>query len=232
VDNVPLVSEEDPLWSKPCLAYNLHAEIEPDCQASLAEVQDRLCDSAVMILRCPPRSFHLSVASVLSVRRDYGTPKDVVWSQWGKRWTTSFHELAAGIGPFSVYFSQLHLSASAVIALAGPVPQIDEVRRRAEALLSNAGLPAAQPSTVHCTLLRYAISGLDLADLAKRAKNVDLAAKTVVKSLVISKELVYPNLKREILDRCPLAARTFGPADRRCDAKGHGYSSFICHYRG
>ena len=40
MDNVPLVSEEDPLWSKPCLAYNLHAEIEPNCQASLAQVQD------------------------------------------------------------------------------------------------------------------------------------------------------------------------------------------------
>ena len=150
-----------------------------------------------MTLRCPPRSFHLSVASLLSVRRDYGTPKDVVWARWGKQWATSFHELAAGLRPFSVHFSQLHVSTSAVIALAGPVPQVDEVRRRAEALLSNAGFSAPQPSTVHCTLLRYGTSGLDLDDLAKRARNVDLAAKTVVKSLVISKELVYPNLKRE-----------------------------------
>jgi hypothetical protein len=37
---------------------------------------------------------------------------------------------------------QLHVSTSAVIVLAGPVPQIDEVRRRAEALLSNAGFPS------------------------------------------------------------------------------------------
>ena len=166
MDNVPLVSEEDPLWSKPCLAYNLHAEIAPNCQATLAQVQDRLCPSPVMTLRCPPRSFHLSVASLLSVRRDYGTPKDVVWARWGKQWATSFHELAAGLRSFSVHFSQLHVSTSAVIALARPVPQVDEVRRRAEALLSNAGLPAAQPSTVHCTLLRYGTSGLDLVDLA------------------------------------------------------------------
>ncbi len=111
----------------------------------------------------------MSVASVLSVRQDYGWPKDVVWARWGRQWTTSFHELAAGIKPFSVYFSQLHVSASAVVALAGPVPQIDEVRRRAEALLSNAGFPAAQPSTVHCTLLRCGTSGLDLADLGVRS---------------------------------------------------------------
>ena len=52
-------------------------------------------------------------------------------------------------------------------------------------------------------MLRYGISGLDLDDLAKRARNVDLAAQTVVKSLVISKEFVYPNLSG-ILDRCPL----------------------------
>ena len=78
-----------------------------------------------------------------------------------------------------------------------PVPQVDEVRRRAEALLRNVGFSAPQPSTADCTLLRYGISGLDLDDLAKRARNVDLVAETVVKSLVISKELVYPNLKRE-----------------------------------
>ena len=84
----------------------------------------------------------MSLASVLSVRQDHGWPKDVVWARWGRQWTTSFHERAAGIKPFSVYFSQLPVSASAVIALAGPVPQIDEVRRRAEALLSNAGFPA------------------------------------------------------------------------------------------
>jgi hypothetical protein len=146
----------------------------------------------------------VSGASLLSVRRDYGTPKDVVWARCGKHWATSFHELVAELRPFSVHFSQLHAGTSAVIALAGPVPLVDEVRRRAEALLANAGFSAPQPSTVHCTLLRYGISGLDLAELARRARNVDLAAKTVVQSLVISKELVYPDLKREILDRCPL----------------------------
>ena len=145
----------------------------------------------------PTEVVPLDAASLLSVRRHYGTPKDVVWARWGEQWATSFHELAAGLRPFSVHFSQLHVSTSAVIALAGPVPQVDEVRRRAEALLSNAGFSAPQPSTAHCTLLRYGISGLDLDDLAKRARNVDLAAETVVKSLVISKELVYPNLKRE-----------------------------------
>ncbi len=31
------VSEEDPLWSKSCLAYNLHAELEDACQGDLVQ---------------------------------------------------------------------------------------------------------------------------------------------------------------------------------------------------
>jgi 2'-5' RNA ligase len=205
MDNAHLVSEEDPLWSKPCLAYNLHAGLDPDCQADFTRAQDRLSGYAPGTLRCPPRTFHLSVASLLSVRHDYGTPKDAVWAKWGKQWASALQEVASGLRPFPVYFSHLQVGNSAVIALARPVPQIEEVRRRAEALLSGAGLLPAQPSIVHCTLLRYGASGVDLSDLERRARRVELAAKTVVKSLVISKELVYPNLKYEIVDAFPLA---------------------------
>jgi hypothetical protein len=195
----PLVSERDPLWSEPCLAYNLHVELDAACKEDFAEVQARLHRSCSGTLVCPSASLHLSVATILSVRRDYGTSKEVIWACWGKRWLEGLREVAAGHQPFGVNFDKLVVSKAAVIAVAEPVPEVDVIRARAGELVSLAGVNAAQPSIVHCTLLRYATSGLDLGDLACLASGVNLSAKTVVTNLVVSKELVYPNLVNEVL---------------------------------
>jgi hypothetical protein len=103
-----------------------------------------------------------------------------------------------------VRFTNLEVSTAAVIAMADPVPEVGLVRARAKELLSEAGLQAGQPSILHCTLVRYATSGQDLGAVAPSAGAVELRAQTVVTSLVIYKELVYPNLVSETLDRLRL----------------------------
>lgn len=190
--------------SKPCLAYNLHAELDAQCREDLADVQERLHRPSWGALRCPAPSLHLSVATILSVRQDYGTPKDLIWESWGRKWSASLRELAAGLQPFVVRFTSLQVSTAAVIAIADPVPEVGLVRARAKELLSEAGLQAGQPSILHSTLVRYATSGQDLGAVARSAQAVELRAQTVVTSLVICKELVYPNLVSETLDRLQL----------------------------
>jgi hypothetical protein len=199
------VSEQDPLWSKPCLAYNLHAELDAQCREDLADVQERFLPRPSWgALRCPARSLHLSVATVLSVRQDYGMPKDLIWSSWGQKWSASLRQLATGLQPFAVRFTSLQVSTAAVIAVADPVPEVALVRARTTELLSEAGLQAGQPSILHCTLVRYASSGLDLGAVELSSGAVELRTQTVVTRLVISKELVYPNLVSETLDRLQL----------------------------
>ena len=70
-----VTSQADPLWSQSCSAYNLHAKLDPGCLATFAAVQERLHGLCREALVCPPPSLHLSVASLLSVRKDYGLPK-------------------------------------------------------------------------------------------------------------------------------------------------------------
>jgi len=143
---------------------------------------------------------------MLSVREDYGTSKDVIWAHWGRQWCDSLAELVAGLQPFQVRFTGLQVSTAAVIALAEPVPQVDEVRERARQLLSWAGLKPRQPSIVHCTLARYGASGQELRALASAARDVGLSADTTVEYLVVSKELVYPSLVSESLARLHLGS--------------------------
>jgi hypothetical protein len=128
-------SEEDPLWSKPCLAYNVHAGLDDASRDDLVRVQHSLRLPRSWALRCPPASLHVSVATMLSVREDYGTSKDAIWANWGRQWCDILTELVARLRPFQVHFTKLHVSTAAVIALAGPVPEVDEVRERAKQFL-------------------------------------------------------------------------------------------------
>jgi hypothetical protein len=212
-----LVSEQDPLWSRPCLAYNLHAELDSRCREDFAELQGRLPLPASWALRRPPASLHVSVATVLSVREDYGNSKDVIWERWGQQWCDSFAKVAAVLAPFCIRFTKLQVSTAAVIAVAEPVAEVEKVRELAKDLLSRAGLKADQPSIVHCTLVRYGASGRGLRPLAGAAQLVEVSTETTVRHLVVSKELVYPSLVRESLAHLQLgtvSSSTTRPARR------------------
>ena len=194
-------SEADPLWSKSCLAYNLQADLDDTCRDDLCQVQERLRLPASWALPCPMGSLHVSVARMLSVREDYGASKDLIWAHWGAEWCDSLAGLMARLRPFPLRFTRLQVSSAAVIALAEPAPEVDEVRGLAGQLLSRAGLKPGQPSIVHCTLARFGTSGHHLRALSERARGVVLSAMATVEYLVVSKELVYPSLVTESLAR-------------------------------
>jgi hypothetical protein len=61
-----------PLWSKPCLAYNLHAELDDACRVDLVQGQERLRLPGTWALRCPPVALHVSVVTILSLTEGYG----------------------------------------------------------------------------------------------------------------------------------------------------------------
>lgn len=190
-----------------CRAYVVQADLDEPCRRRLAEVQDRLTGVLPGSVICPPASLHVSVAVLLSVRRDYPAPKDALWAQWGSRWCDQLRALAEGFPPFELRFERLEVSEAAVIALADPVAAVESLRRRAAALQQDAGLVPYQPSIVHCTLLRYGTSGLQLSGLDRVARAVPLQARTVVRQLTVRRELVYPSVVSEAVDRFDLWGR-------------------------
>lgn len=200
-------SKPDPLWCQPCVSYNLQVHPGAECRARLARVQDRLGDLATGLLRCPPRSLHVSVAIFLSVRKDYELPKDAIWARWGPSWVSGIKELAGHLAPFEVRFRTVRVTDAAVVAVAEPVTEIETLRAGVNELVAGAGLSTAQPSIVHCTLLRYGTSDLDLDRLTRAAQGVELRTTTVATTLVLSKELVYPSLVNERLERIDLRPR-------------------------
>jgi hypothetical protein len=201
------VAKPDPLWCRPCVSYNLQVHPTKECRETLGHVQDRLGELATGLLRCPPHSLHVSVAIFLSVRREYELTKGEIWARWGPSWISGIKDVAERLAPFEIHFIAVRVSDAAVVAVAEPVQEIEVLRAGVSELVAGAGLAIAQPAIVHCTLLRYATSDLDLDYLTKAAEDVELRATTLATTLVLSKELVYPSLVNDRLERIDLRAR-------------------------
>ena len=195
------MSRADPLWLHDCRAYVVQADLGEECRTRLAAVQERLSGVLDGTVECPPASLHVTVAVLLSVRRDYPSSKDTLWELWGRHWGEELRYLADRLPRFELRFDRLEVSETAVIALAARVPVIDVFRRRAAVLQRAAGIASYQPSIVHCTLLRYARSGLELSELALVAAGARCRARSLVAHLTVRRERVYPNVVSDDLDR-------------------------------
>jgi hypothetical protein len=200
-------AKPDPLWCRPCLSYNLQIQPGKECRETLGHVQDHLGGLATGLLRCPPHSLHVSVAIFLSVRKEYELTKGEIWARWGSIWISAVTDLAGRLAPFEVRFVAVRVSDAAVVAIAEPVQEIEVLRAGVSELVAGAGLATAQPAIVHCTLLRYATSDVDLDCLTKAAQDIEPGATTLATTLVLSRELVYPSLVNERLARIDLRAR-------------------------
>jgi len=199
-------SKPDPLWAKPCLAYNVHLALSEQCRAALGAASGRIAASFPEVLSCPSASLHISVASFLSVRASYEIEKGLLWHRHHARWTSGLAAVVARQSRFEVRFTGVSVSDTAVFALAsGQIPEIETIRSAVDALLSEAGLAGGQPDIVHSTLLRFGEAPVDLTRLAALANEIVLDVTTAVVDIVISKELVYPSLVTEEIARLALA---------------------------
>jgi hypothetical protein len=158
------------------------------------------------LLVCPPTSLHVTAASLLSVRREYERPKEDIWDEHKQEWATALKAAIGRLSPFEIRFRELRVTETAVIALADPVDEVATLRAMVANLQSEAGFVATQPTILHCTLLRYGADHIDLDRLAAAAEATGISTTMAVTSLLLSKELVYPNLVSEPLQRYRLGA--------------------------
>jgi hypothetical protein len=197
-------AKADPLWAKPCTAYNVHAELTSECRREFAQAQERLHVLGPGLLCCPPQTLHVSVACFLSVRDDYDVSKDLLWARHGVEWTGRLREIVADLPPFRITFTHLLVTDEAVVAIAQPRDEIEAVRGCVTRMLTAFGLPSFQPSIVHSTLLRYESPDFDHERLRELAEGVQVRKAVLVNSLVISREVVYPSLVTDEVDRLAL----------------------------
>ena len=197
----------DKLWARPCRAYNVQIELDPRTTASLGETQQALMRAEPNLLVCPQKTLHVSVAWLLAVHASYPVAKDSLWERRGEEWTAELSRIVAQSAGFRIIYEHVVATDSAVIALARPTEPVNRIR---EAIRERLRLPPEtrnESDLVHTTLFRYRGPLSDPAQFLSTLADTSAEATAEVDELVVSKELVYPSLRAEVLARLPLASR-------------------------
>lgn len=148
----------------------------------------------------------MSVAWLLAVHRSYSVPKDVLWARHGAQWMARLQQIARSYGPFEICYHALVATDSAVIAVAEPCEPMNELR---EKIRNELDLPTESRNggrLVHTTVCRYRGPFADPVSFVNRVSGCSLAVRSPVRTLEVSRELVYPSLKTVVLAQVPFAA--------------------------
>jgi hypothetical protein len=196
-----------PLRAQPCRAYNVHIELDPRTKASLEKTQQVLKHAEPTLVACPQQSLHVSIAWLLAVHASYPVRKDFLWEHHGEGWTTRLNHIAAQSKGFRITYQHVVATDSAVIALAEPTEPVNRIRRMIRQRLRLPSETRNEADLVHTTLFRYRGPLCDPEKFLAMLEGTSAEAAAEVDELVVSKELVYPSLKAEVLARLPLAYR-------------------------
>ena len=196
-----------PLWAQPCRAYNVQIELDPRTRSSLGKIQQSLYQAEPNLLVCPPTTLHVSVAWLLAVHVSYPVSKDCLWERRAEEWTMGLRRIAVRSASFRITYEHLVATDSAVIALAQPTEPVNHIRQMIRERLRLPSETRNEADLVHTTLFRYRGALSDPEKFLAMLKGMSPNVAAEVQELVVSKELVYPSLEAEVLERFPLASR-------------------------
>ena len=148
----------------------------------------------------------------------YPVDKDALWKRHAQEWLTQLRRIAAKSTAFRITYEHVVATDSAVIVLAQPSEPVNRIRQMIGDLLRLPSETRNKADLVHTTLFRYRAQLSDPDKFLARLEDTSADATAEVEELVVSKELVYPSLKAEVLGRLPLlpAKRTNTLCRCRC----------------
>jgi hypothetical protein len=196
-----------PLWAQPSRGYNIHIELDSRTKSSLEKIQQVLYQAEPNLLVCPQETLHVSLAWLLAVHASYPVDKDSLWERYGEEWMALLRRIAARSVGFRITYEHVAATDSAVIALAQPSEPVNRIR---DAIRERLRLPAEtrnEADLVHTTLFRYRGAFANPKKFPAMLEDTSAFATAEVEELVVTKELVYPSLEAEVLERLPLASR-------------------------
>lgn len=195
-----------PLWAQPSRGYNVHIELDPRTRSALGKVQQSLRQAEPGLLVCPPKSLHVTLAWLLAVHVSYRVDKDSLWERHAEEWMVELRRIAAESMGFRITYEHVVATESAVIVLARPSEPANRIRQMIRERLRLPPEPRNEADLVHTTLFRYRGQLSDPEKILAMIEGTRADATAEVEELVVTKELVYPSLEAEVLERLPLAS--------------------------
>jgi hypothetical protein len=209
-------------WKEACCAYNLHIRPGRHARQRLAEIQDSILRLEPTLLRVPEHALHISVAWLLPVHEQFPVAKEVLWEDRGAAWWEKTRQVLGRLGPFTLRYTSVLATASAIIALAEPTDVLRTVRREIAAAL---GLrwDLFRGDLTHTTMFRYGQPLAQPTRLLTELAGAALCIELPVDQIYLVREDIFPSLEAEVLSRFQFAPATraagslTGPEEGRRD---------------
>jgi hypothetical protein len=168
-------------------------------------VQDTIVAAEPSLLRVPQPAMHMSAAWLVPVHLELSpAEKEGLWAANAQDWLAGIAEELAGLRRFRLCCSGVVATDSAVIALAWPTGQINELRRKLARRLRISG-DVSPGDLLHTTLFRYCGPVGDPPALMAAAAGIEVQIEVPVTELLVIRETVFPTLESEILHRFTLS---------------------------
>jgi hypothetical protein len=129
-----------------------------------------------------------------------------LWERHAEEWTAELKLIAAESAGFRIAYERIVATDSSVVALAEPSEPVNHIRRMIRERLRLPLETRNEADRVHTTLFRYRGPLSDPEMFLALLGETSADATAGVEELVISRELVYPSLKAEVLGRLPLTS--------------------------
>jgi hypothetical protein len=196
----------DPLWAKPCLAYNLQIPFDRETSQKLRKVQASIAKQRVDALyQCPPETLHVTVYALVPVRERFD--KERYWNTVAEKTITTLTRCSHRMRPFTLRFSRIAVSRSAIIAVAAQNKTIARIRQSLRETIPPPPKSPPHLDSIHCTLFRFQSAAALPLSVIGDIESTPLKVSLPVSAMSLRREIVYPSLKSELIATFNLAAR-------------------------
>jgi hypothetical protein len=191
-------------WGRSCRAFNLCIHLDDAVRRALSDVQDTILAAEPSMLRVPQPAMHVSVAWLLPVHLQLSpAEKEDLWAARARDWLSGIATELAGLRRFRLRYSHVVATDSAVIALAWPTGQVNELRTKLAGQLRIAE-DVSPGDLLHTTLFRYPGPAGSPRALLAAVASLDIQIEVAVTEFLVIRERVFPALERDTLHRFPL----------------------------
>jgi hypothetical protein len=194
-------------WGKKVNAYNIHIRFSEHEQLQLERLQAKIeASTSEALLKIPREAIHISALWIVAALVDYGAPRDYVWKTNSNECLKIFNSIVPTLPAFTVYFSHLVITPSAVILVGQDDGQMASLRQTLKSSLPLPHQTNNNQEIIHTTLFRFKEKLKEPLKFWDLVHEQMLKVSTRVQELEIRREVTYPSLESELVCKIALQA--------------------------
>lgn len=188
----------DTMWGAPCSGYHIQYRFSEAGLSRISVIQDFIEERIPGLRRVPENGIHMTTLTLIPAQAGYVGDAD--WLACRESCIGALTSLCVATKPFSVTLNTVRALDSAIVLMTEYCEPLQTFRRKLVDCLASLDQRLIPPSIAHASLFRYEDINTDnIRALNDLLLFVDICCP--VSELLLVRELRFPSLEIEILDR-------------------------------